>query len=521
MTGCAAVINEKRVLKENDHQDMKTLLTPPQQNFMSVKKRKPKIEDKVYIDPIFNTKISLTVHDEAPLRSALTEAAKKIGIAILIDHDIKTTMHYVAHEKPFIQVITDITQALNLRFETQGKFIKIEKDTPYPKTYPVHFLKFERESSNSISTATDMTSDHDAKNQTKNNSDTEIKVKSTINFWDELESGLKFYLGTAPFTVHRQGGLVSVMATEKQHRFVKDYLDKLQKVSNTQVLIEAKIIEVRLKQEFKTGIDWSFVNTGANANPGFQAGPTKIGDNMQILNFNGSNFNMLINALEHFGSLRTVSSPRIVLLNNQTSIIKVAENSIFFKVDYQTQYLGLVAQPKNGDDNERFKIFSSSEIKSKPIGFIMPIQACIDKTTGKILLFVRPTVSRQSGYIEDPTVAFNALAAKITTPLPPSKIPIVEVREMDSVLQLDSGDVKILGGLMQVTSRDDSKSLPKPAVLDKLRTVLGHEDLDEEVYELVILIKATIIDDEDDAAPDAADLRLQKDFVKDPRPLRG
>lgn len=516
------IINEKRLLKENDHEAMKTLVTPPQENRFRIKKKKIKREEPPPIDPIFYQKISLALHEGAPVRSVLTIAAQKLGIAILIDKDIKTTIHYVAQDKPFIQIIDELTQALNLRFHTQGKFLKIEQDTPYPKIYSVHFLKFERESANSMSTSTNIFENNDigAKNKesNKNGSDSEIKVKSSINFWDELENGLKFYLGKAPFTIHKQGGLISIIATEKQHRFVKEYLTQLQKVSNTQVLIEAKVIEVKLKQEFKTGIDWSYIN-GDNA---IGSGNKKFkiaGDDFQLMDYKGSNFSFILNALEKFGSLRTVSSPRIVLLNNQTSMIKVAQNSIFFKIDYQTQYLGLLQQPKEGETNERYKILSSSDIKSRPVGFIMPIQACIQKDTNKILLFVRPTVSREAGKINDPAIDFNAKAARIDKDaLPKSEIPIIEVREMDSVLQLESGDIRILGGLMEIKSEDTSSGLLKPGALDVAKTAFGKQELKENVFELVILIKATILDNDNDEM-DLADQRLQKDFVKDARPF--
>jgi len=142
-------------------------------------------------------------------------------------------------------------------------------------------------------------------------------------------------LGDTHFTIHKQGGLISVIATEKQHKFVKKYLDQLQKTSNTQVLIEAKIIEVKLKQEFKTGIDWSFVNGGFNIQPEMEN--MAENSNFQLMSYQkkDANFKFLLHALETFGSLRTASSPRIVLLNNQTSIIKVAKNSIFFKIDHK------------------------------------------------------------------------------------------------------------------------------------------------------------------------------------------
>jgi len=513
LTNCAAFINEKRAFKTNTNQDLKTLLTPPSQPHI-----KPPIKQKIIkkdsLNPLFYKKISLTLHKSAPFQSILSEAASDIGVSILIDHTIKESVHYNAKNKAFIEVIEDLAESLKLRFSVKNTFIKIEKDTPYHKTYPVHFLKFERESHNSISTTTDIFHENDQKKHLKNNSDSEIKVKSLINFWDELKKGLAFYIGPDHFNINQQSGLVTIVGTEKQQKFIEQYLGKLEKAANAQVLIEAKIIEVKLSQEFNTGIDWAVFETAANP-LSFSIGMQPTNNAPQFLNFKNANFSLLLKTLEKFGSLRTVSSPRLILLNNQTSIIKVAENSIFFKMDFQTQYLGIVEKPKQGAEHERFKTFSTSEIKSKPIGFIMPIQASIQQDTGKILLFVRPTVSRKSHEIDDPAMEFNAKSAKITN-VPVSKIPVVEVREMDSVLKLNNGDTTIFGGLTIVKSKDQSAGLVKPSAFDSVRSAFGDEKIEEEIYELVILIKATIIDDDHNMG-DVADERLQREFIKDPR----
>lgn len=510
LTNCWGVIDEKRMIKENTHEDIKTLATAIPHSQPKPRLQKPRQEQQK-IHPIFYKKISITLHENAPFQSILTQAASQIGASILIDHHIRESVYYTAKNKPFIDVIEDLAENLKLRFTIKGTFIKLEKDTPYTKTYPVNFLKFERESYNNISTTTDIFNEHDKKPHTKNNSGSEINVKSLINFWDELKKGLAFYIGDDHFNINQQSGLVIVTGTDKQHKFVGAYLDQLEKSANAQVLIEAKIIEVKLNQEFNTGIDWEW----------FSKQQTESIDFKGALNFKSANFTFILKALEKFGSLRTVSSPRLVLLNNQTSMIKVAENSIFFKMDFQSQYLGIVENPNQPNaDHERFKTMSTSEIKSKPIGFIMPIQASIQPEKGKILLFVRPTVSRHAGSVKDPALEFNARSAKITQDIPESKVPVVEVREMDSVLKLDNGDTTILGGLTIIKSHDKSTGIMRPASFDKARSALGAQDLQEEVYELVILIKATIIEDENNTTTqNLVDERLQKDFVRDSRPF--
>src|SRR5690606_14343059 len=143
------------------------------------------------------------------------------------------------------------------------------------------------------------------------------------------------------FSVNRQAGLVTVFASEKQHRKVSDYLDQLRKAVGSQILIEAKIFEVELNDENSTGIDWDIL--AENSDFGFSVQLPKasfpadplIGTTAGTFSFNSPDFKFIIDAISRFGTVRTLSSPRLTVMNNQTAVLNVSESRVFFEFEIE------------------------------------------------------------------------------------------------------------------------------------------------------------------------------------------
>lgn len=228
------------------------------------------------------------------------------------------------------------------------------------------------------------------------------------------------------------------------------------------------------------------------------------------LGLRGKSFSGLLKAIEEFGVSRTLSSPRLTVLNNQTAILKVAQNQVYFRLNYDKQ-LNLSV--------DRESINVSSDIQTVPIGLVMAVHPSIDPYTGDIILSLRPTISRLTHSISDPAVeiAFaNARSPSSVRPKP-SLVPVVEVREIDSVLRLHSGEIAVLGGLMEARASNGTTKLPIAGDLPIVGQLFSAAADGDEVIELVILLRASIIDGA--PLPDAADQRLYQDYVEDPRPL--
>ena len=524
LTQCSKLTEEQRLKPQTNFCDLKKLAAPPA-NFSSIepaplKPRRPKIT----VDPTFHKKVSIDLSEETDVRPVLRSVGDAIGIKVNFLIPETKGLNYSANDKSFIHVLDDICDALNLRFSTNGASAKIESDKPFFKNYTIHFLKFARDADNKVSSMTDALKEKDQEGHTTsqdNGSNSSVQVKSSIDFWQELETALKIMLGDSQFSIHKQGGIISVMGNTRQHKMVDEYLTQLEQMIGAQVLIEAKVIEVDLNQEFQSGINWNLLD---QKDVGFKTNflPTPA-ENMPFFTINARSdpFSIFLRSLEKFGSLRVMSSPRITVLNNQTAVIKVAENHVYFKVNYQTSFLGWMpkdqaAGTKNAENS--YQTISSSEIRTKPIGFIMPIQVSINQDTGEVILFVRPTVSRKKRDVPDPAVRFNSKAKGVdATDQLDSNIPVIEVREIDSVIRLKSGSIAVLGGLMESRARSNRKGPQGSERYPILGHGLGAQTGEDSLVELVILLKATIVGDR--PTYNASDLRLIRYYSNDPRPF--
>jgi MSHA type pilus biogenesis protein MshL len=463
--------------------------------------------------------VSVSIGENLPLKTALLTLAQSHQIDIQLDSAIDRKILFSAHQKPFIDVIKDICDLAELRFSIKGQAIRIEVDTPFPQNYNIQHLNLVRSTDNHTSIATDVFSNGTEFNgPTDNGSNSNVTAKMESNFWSELDSNLKVILGdTSLFTLHRQGGIITVRGTAKQHRAVTAYLNSLRRATATQVLIEAKVIEVNLKDEFKAGINWqqltgrirADIPLGKIAQEGKITAPMHV--HQDILNFgvNTGDFSSILQAIQQFGATNTISSPRLTVLNNQSAILKVAQNQVYFRLRYDKQY-NLIGN--------RESINVASDIQTVPIGLVMAVQPSIDDDTGEIILSLRPTISRLNRSIADPAIdiAYRASGGRGDSPKP-SLVPVVEVREIDSVLRVKSGKIAILGGLMESRQSLENTKVPWLGDVWGVGKLASSKSETDEVVELVILLRATILEGDEDLNP--ADQRLADEYASDARPF--
>ncbi|MEZ5823240.1 MAG: hypothetical protein R3C97_00365 [Geminicoccaceae bacterium] len=313
------------------------------------------------------------------------------------------------------------------------------------------------------------------------------------------------------FTLNRTAGLLNVHATERQHAAIADYLDRLERSLTSQVLIEAKILEVNLAEEFHTGINWRAVlgDTSAAAPLGGsltpQPGPfdslvTALPNAFSIALDTGD-LEGVLSLVETFGTARTLSSPRVTVLQGHTAVLKVTENQVFFRLDYE----------REEDDNGTDRITVSSEINTVPVGVVVTVQPAIDLETETVSMTLRPTITRVTGTVDDPAVSIASNNSVRST------VPVVAVQEIDSVVKMDSGDTIVMGGLMQDDVSRDDQGVPMLSTIPLFGHLFKARDEMTDRSELVIFLRATIIEADDPVGD--KDLDLYREFARDPRPF--
>lgn len=320
----------------------------------------------------------------------------------------------------------------------------------------------------------------------------------------------------AKFSINKQAGLISVYATERQHREVEKYLDVLKKAVTAQVLIEAKVLEVSLNDEFATGINWSAIDLpGGEFSIGYGAAssprPSLVPAPDPSVNFrlvyDGNDVGAMIDAISRFGTVHALASPRLTVLNNQSAVLNVADNLVYFTIDIDVT-----------TDNGVTQTNVDSDIRNVPEGVLINVQPSIDLDTGTVSMAVRPTITRVIDYVNDPAVAFVVANNNLDNTIA-SQIPVVNVQEMDSVVRLHSGEAVVMGGLMQDRTESTQGGVPVLSELPLAGGLFRNQGDKVEKSELVVFLKATIID-ADGKTIDPADKDLYRAFAQDRRPLK-
>ena len=491
--------------------------------------------------------VTISVTDSVPLRDVLVELARSAKVNLELDPRVKGGVIFSAHQLPLSTVLEHLCDLAGLRCVLKDNFLRVALDEPYSHSYQIDALNLSRRTESEVGISTNVFNADVGNNGGgsanagtrgdggDNNSTAKIRNDVTADFWGEIEKNLTNILGAtghiqnpavkdagAPdsrFSVNRQTGLISVFANDRQHRVVAGFIGAARRLARAQVLIEARIVEVELGDQFRSGINWrTLFDKGMNVAGRF--GPTAVGapfvsaatatDGVFTASYGSSDFSGILNLVREFGATRILSAPRLTVMNNQTAVLKVARNEVYFTTSAQfptTVTAGGV--PISGTP-----VFTSTP-RTVPVGLVMTVQPSIDLDGQDVTLNLRPTISRVVDRVSDPSIGLNAAQNNITAPVD-SKIPVLAVRELDSVLRMHSGEVGVMGGLMQDSSINTEKGIPPFDEVPMAGELARARDNNGTVTELVILLRATI---SEQPQPDSADTALYNKYNRDPRPL--
>jgi len=316
-------------------------------------------------------------------------------------------------------------------------------------------------------------------------------------------------------------GVLSIRATSRQHETVQEFLDQVGASAKRQVLIEATIVEVQLNNQYQRGIDWKRVMQGSSG-VGFAqssaSGPAAISATSFIINFATGGLSGAITLLESFGDVRVLSSPKLSVLNNQAATLKVVDNLVYFTVS------GSIVPGTLGSNAVATY---TSTVNSVPVGFIMSVLPQISENDS-VLLNVRPTISRRTGEVADPNpVLANPCGTQVGAlgcgikPIQ-SLIPVIQTREMESLMRLQSGQTAVLGGLMQDSVTNVQDAIPGVNQIPGVGSLLSQRKDLATKTELVIFLRATVVRD-DSVNGDYANFRSLlpgSDFFEKPNPTK-
>lgn len=445
------------------------------------------------------------VVDNVPVDKLLFALARDANLNIDIHPDIKGSITLNAVNQTLTQLLERIANQIDLRYQLNGTHLIISPDLPYLRLYKVDYVNLARESTSEISVSTQIISDINrgvggssgggsggggGGSSANNNSTTQIKNKSDNLFWETLKTNIQAILTSHQtatkqsnqennVVVNPQSNVISIRATSKQHEEIQRFLDQVIANVQRQVLIEATIVEVRLNDHYQAGVDWQRIAGDFTYQQALLKG--NIGQDSQFYAFGYNNpesafgnISAMVRLLEKFGTVKVISSPQIMALNNQTAILKVVDNLVYFTTEVEIT-----------DTDARSRQTFTTQVNTVPVGLVMSVTPQISEND-EVILNIRPTVSRVIDYQVDP----NPVLAQAGTT---NRIPQIEVREFESILKVNNADIAIMGGLMQDSSQQNKQGIPVLSQLPLVGDLFSYRNDDYSKSELIIFLRPTVI----------------------------
>jgi len=445
--------------------------------------------------PVAELEKYTVVVNEVPVKELLFALARDAQVNVDIASGIEGVVTINAIDQTFPQILDRIARQVDLRYEFNGDNLFIQPDVPFLRTYTIDYVNISRDTTSTNTVATQIASTSGGGDSGGggggNNSTTDVVSISYHHFWETLVLNIASILGEGndpQYTVipNPEAGILAVLATSAQHQLIQEFIDQAQESALRQVLIRVTIAEVQLSEDYQAGIDWSLLQSAMKA--GIQiisstllGAPVVGGLSAFTLEYQDPNLNRdnkiqaTLELLDQFGNVRVMSSPQLMVLNNQTAMLKVVENIVYFEVDSEAVAGVLGAQPVVSVDTTAVTI---------PIGIVMAVTPQIS-SNGVITLNVRPTISRTEESVLDPNPAIPAAI--------PNEVPLVLIREMDSMLRLVDGQIGVLGGLMEDISADAVDGLPGISDVPGAGAAFKTTTKSYEKTELVIFIQPIIV----------------------------
>ena len=340
-----------------------------------------------------------------------------------------------------------------------------------------------------------------------------VQTSTDSKYWEEVGASLTALVGEGGRVIASpHSGIIIVKAPAASLYMVEKYLRASELVITRQVMLEAKILEVQLNDGFQSGINWTTlqgsqykVAVGANANSLDIVGRTLSGTMGSVLSgnipgavggvsglfgiaFNDGDFAAVINLIKSQGAVHVLSSPRIATINNQKAVLKVGTDD-FFVTEISGGTIATLTTPATPPNVIVQPFFS---------GIALDVTPQIDGHDN-IILHVRPSVSTVKE--KQKNIRLGDLGDFIL-PLASSSI-----SETDSVVRLKDGKIVAIGGLMSQTFDDSQNRIPVLGEIPLVGPLFGNTSQMSQKRELVVLIKTTLIRDNDDLGRDMEDVQ--------------
>ncbi len=400
------------------------------------------------------------------------------------------------------EVMAAVRDLYGYDFRRQGNLFKVLPSGMRTEIYPINYLNVIREGSAAIQVSAGQVSSA-SNNGTSSAADSaatgsgssgligsQITTRTTSDFWGQLADTLKLLVADedkAQVVTNPTAGIVIVRASSAAQKAVRDYLERAELIMQRQVILEAKILEVILNDGFQQGINWSYfadytTQLDDAGLPVKSLNLSQTSEPLSNLNLQGifsatlriHDFNALIQLLGTQGTVQVLSSPRIATVNNQKAVIKVGSDEFYVTdIDLNSDSTSSSSSSSTNTDITLTPFFSGISLDVTP-------QISED---GRITLHVHPSVSE----VKDQEKVVSLGDRDLTLPLAQSSI-----RETDSIISAENGQVVVIGGLIRDTTEDTRAKVPVLGDMPLVGEFFRQTRKSSQKSELVILLRPVL-----------------------------
>jgi MSHA biogenesis protein MshL len=406
-----------------------------------------------------------------PLLDALALFTRSNQLNIVAGPEITGAVTVDFHNLPLEQAMSAILEAHGYYWEHHQDLIQVKQFKT--KTFNVDYIRLIRSGTGQNRAQLSSGSSGGGGGASQDTGQITVNQEDEIKFWEELEKQIQTLMSKdGRVVVNRLSGTIQITDRYKRINEIENFIKSVHKALYRQVEIEVRIYEVALDDEYSLGIDWNRINfdgtNGAIALANIITAPfggfiAKAATT--TISFEDGSFDGVLSALEEQGEVRVISQPRVVTMNNQPALIKVATDEAFFT--------STVAQGSAGTGN-----IVTEQARSVTVGLVLSVTPQISED-GWIMLDVTPILSRLRAIAESPQKTATA--------------PILDIKQSSGLVRLKDGDMVIIRGLIQEESSETERKVPILGDIPYLGRLFKETYTAKRKSELVIFISPKII----------------------------
>jgi MSHA biogenesis protein MshL len=442
-----------------------------------------------------STRVSLEVKD-ADLAGLLLGLGQNSALDILVEPEVTATVTAALRDASLLDLLEQFVVARGFGYSIEGSVLRVHGAELVTETYRLDYPNYQRDGTSAIAIAGFIGATNQVVESGGESDDSSLSTVTTtqsVDLWTEIESAIATQLGTDEGTgrrvsVSRQAGLVTVTAEPLMMRQVGAYLREVARSLDKQVLIDSQIVEVTLDDELSLGVDFEAApdlgsSTGIFSRlivPGLREAAvvqslapalTQGGIEVGVAR---DDLGAVLRAIAKRTDVRVVSTPRIATLNNHKALIKVVRNEVFFIAEVETLVTDEVA-------------IQTTEFVPQvvPVGVTLDVTPHVSNAN-EITLHVRPSVSEIVSIEPQPT----------SDPSLPQtgSLPVVDLRETDSVVRVAAGTTLVIGGLVREREFEQQRGVPLLGDAPLLGALFRNQQTEKRQTELLIFLTPRILD---------------------------